>query len=54
MIKGLIGFVVVALVVLFVKDHPDSAASIVKSTGSGLLSIGEGIGTFVADLARQS
>jgi len=51
MLKKVLTWSGIALLVWFIVSQPQSAASVVRSMGTGLQDIAEGFGTFVSNLA---
>jgi hypothetical protein len=50
MVKKVLTWALVAFLVFFVVSRPTAAAQVVKSIGSGILSIGTGFGDFFTKL----
>ena len=50
MAKKILGWIVLAMVILYVVQNPAAAAATTKSIGSGLANIAAGIGDFFTSL----
>ena len=50
MVKKVLTWALVAFLVFFVVSRPSAAAQVVKSIGSGIVGIGQGMGDFFTNL----